>query len=226
MNTRRVRGQRRSDSFDEFAHSSVTIPRAERPQQQLRATGRPRAARLGDLRDLAAIKAVVSRRAYGTLMSSTQLRWWLDVACSRDHFAALLGDPGAVVLIEQESRAVGTVRFEQAAYISDVYVARPGFGAGRRMVEALLFRARAAGQTSAECSVMAWSSGAIAFWEVMGFRRGRFATQQSWDPEGLMRRHGTMRSRTLSTEYLAYVRALPDAAVPRRGAEEWEPARD
>jgi hypothetical protein len=66
----------------------VTIRRDERPQQQLRATGGPRAATLDDLRDLAAIKAVVSGRAYGTLMSSEELRWWLDAACSPDHFAA------------------------------------------------------------------------------------------------------------------------------------------
>jgi ribosomal protein S18 acetylase RimI-like enzyme len=174
----------------------------------------PRTATLDDLRELARIKAVVSRRAYSALMSSDELQWWLDAACSPEHFKALLDDPKAAVLIEDTSRAVGTVRFEEAAYISDVYVAHPGMGAGRRIVETLLTYACAAGQASAECSVMAWSPGAIAFWEAMGFRRGRFATQQPWDPDGLMRRDGTMHSRTLATEYLAYVRALRTSPLP------------
>jgi hypothetical protein len=201
--------------FDDSRARIPIVPRDTGQGESLPTAGGPRAATVGDVQDLAAIKASVSRRAYEGLMSADELTWWLDAACSVEHFAALLGHPRAEVLIEDESRAVGTVRFEQAAYISDVYVTRPGTGAGRRMVEALCARARAAGQTTAECSVMGWSSGAIAFWEVMGFRRGRFATQQSWDPEGLMRRFGMMRSRTLSTDYLAYVRALPVVTVQR-----------
>jgi len=161
-----------------------------------------------DAAQLSAIKRAVSERAYAALMSERELAWWLEVVCAPDHFAAMIGDPACAVVIDEESFAVGSVRFAQAAYIGDVYVARAGGGAGRAVVDALLERASVAGLTRAECSVMEWSVEAIGFWERIGFRRGRFATQPAWDPDGLMRRVGSMRSRTLSTSYLAYVRAI------------------
>jgi GNAT superfamily N-acetyltransferase len=161
-----------------------------------------------DAAALSAIKRAVSERVYAALMSERELAWWLQVACAPDHFASMIGDPACAVVIDEEVRAVGSARFAEAAYIGDVYVERPGAGAGRAIVAALLDRAGAAGLTRAECSVMAWSVEAIAFWERLGFRRGRFATQPAWDPEGLMRRVGSMPSRSLSTSYLAYVRAI------------------
>ena len=161
-----------------------------------------------DAAALGAIKREVSERAYSALMSERELAWWLAVVCAPDHFAAMIADPACAVVIDEQLRGVGSARFAEAAYIGDVYVATPGAGGGRAIVEGLLERARAAGLTRAECSVMAWSADAIAFWERLGFRRGRFETQPVWDPEGLMRRAGSMRSRSLSTSYLAYVRAI------------------
>lgn len=161
-----------------------------------------------DAGELSAIKRVVSERAYSALMSERELEWWLTVVCAPDHFAAMIEDPACAVVVDDELRGVGTVRLAEAAYIGDVYVAHPGGGAGRRIVDALLGRAVAAGLAQAECSVMEWSIDAIAFWERLGFRRGRFETQPIWDPEGLMRSAGSMRSLSLSTSYLAYVRAI------------------
>jgi GNAT superfamily N-acetyltransferase len=163
---------------------------------------------MADAAALSAIKRAVSERAYNGLMSERELDWWLGRPCAEDHFAAMIEDPACAVVIDQEHGGVGSVRFAEAAYIGDVYVERAGAGAGRRIVDALLDRADVAGLTGAECSVMAWSAEAIAFWERIGFRRGRFATQPAWDPEGLMRDVGSMRSRTLSTRYLAYVRVI------------------
>jgi ribosomal protein S18 acetylase RimI-like enzyme len=167
-----------------------------------------RAATLSDLAELSRIKTTVSRRAYGALMTESELAWWLEVGCSPERFAVPLGDPRCTVLIDDAAHAVGTVTCAEAAYISDVYVERPGHGAGRRMVDALLAVGREAGLAQAECSVMAWSPEAIAFWERMGFRRGRFLTLPSFDPRGLMRRDGAMRSESFPTSYLGYVRAL------------------
>jgi GNAT superfamily N-acetyltransferase len=167
-----------------------------------------RAATTADLPALSANTRLVSERSYGSLMTAAELAWWLEVVCSQEHFAALLDDPDCAVLIDDELRAVGTARFAEAVYIGDLYVARPGAGAGRSIVGVLLDRARDAGLPSAECSVMAWNVDAAAFWERIGFRRGRFMTQPAWDPEDLMRRVGWMRSSTLSTAYLAYVKPL------------------
>jgi ribosomal protein S18 acetylase RimI-like enzyme len=168
---------------------------------------RIRAATTADLAELSRIKSTVSRRVYGALMSESELAWWLDVGCSPERFATPLRDPRSTVLIDDDAHAVGTVTCAEAAYISDVYVERAGRGAGRRMVDALLAAARDAGLAQAECSVMAWSEDAIAFWERMGFRRGRFLTRPVFDPEGLMRRDGEMQSETFPTRYLGFVRA-------------------
>ena len=167
-----------------------------------------RDARADEVAELSEIKRRVSQRAYAGLMSARELAWWLEVVCAPEHFAALIADPACAVLVEDELEGVGTVRLAEAAYIGDVYVVRAGAGAGRRIVEALLERARADGRPQAECSVMAWSAAAAAFWERIGFRRGRFATQPAWDPEGLMRRDGWMPSRSLATRYLAYTKRL------------------
>ena len=64
------------------------------------------------------------------------------------------------------------------------------------MVDALVARARERGLAQAECSVMGWSADAMVFWTRMGFTRGRFLTQPSFDRDGLMRRDGWMRSST------------------------------
>jgi GNAT superfamily N-acetyltransferase len=167
-----------------------------------------RTATTADLPELSAIKSAVSRRAYGALMTEEQLAWWLDVGCSQERFAPHLDDPGSTVLLDDETRAVGTITFAEAAYISDVYVERAGAGGGRRMVDALLSLARGRRLPQAECSVMGWSSDAMAFWRRMGFERGRFMTQPSFDRHGLMRRDGWMRSESFPTTYLGYVRAL------------------
>jgi GNAT superfamily N-acetyltransferase len=167
-----------------------------------------RTATTADLPELSAIKSAVSRRAYGALMTEAQLAWWLDVGCSQERFAPHLDDPGSTVLLDDETRAVGTITFAEAAYISDVYVERAGVGGGRRMVDALLSLARERRLPQAECSVMGWSSDAMAFWTRMGFERGRFMTQPSFDRHGLMRRDGWMRSESFPTTYLGYVRAL------------------
>jgi GNAT superfamily N-acetyltransferase len=161
-----------------------------------------------DVTELSRIKATVSRRAYGPVMTPGELAWWLDVGCSPERFAAPLADPRCTVLIDDAAHAVGTVTCAEAAYISDVYVEQAGRGAGRRMVDALLAIGRAAALTQAECSVMAWSTGAIVFWERMGFRRGRFLTLPVFDPGGLMRRDGAMRSEHFRTDYLGFVLAL------------------
>ena len=167
-----------------------------------------RAATTSDLAELSRIKSTVSRRAYGALMTESELAWWLEVGCSPERFATPLGDPRSTVLIDDAAHAVGTVTCAEAAYISDVYVEHAGLGAGRLMVDALLAIGRDAGLAQAECSVMAWSAQAIAFWERMGFRRGRFLTLPVFDRQGLMRRDGEMQSETFPTRYLGYVRAL------------------
>ena len=167
-----------------------------------------RTATTSDLQQLSAIKSAVSRRTYGALMTQDQMAWWLDVGCSPSHFATPVDDPRSTVLIDDEAGAVGTVTCAEAAYISDVYVERPGEGAGRRMVDALLAVGREHGLAQAECSVMGWSPDAIAFWVRVGFTRGRFLTKPVFDPEGLMRRDGWMRSESFPTTYLGYVRPL------------------
>jgi ribosomal protein S18 acetylase RimI-like enzyme len=167
-----------------------------------------RTATTADLAELSAIKSSVSRLAYGALMTDEQLAWWLEMGCSQARFQAPLGDSRSTVLIDHEAGAVGTVTCAEAAYISDVYVARPGEGAGRRMVEALLALGREHGLAQAECSVMGWSPEASAFWIRMGFTRGRFLTKPAFDPEGRMRRDGWMQSESFPTTYLGYVRAL------------------
>ena len=168
----------------------------------------PRTATTADLPELSAIKSAVSRRAYGALMTAEQLAWWLEVGCSEERFAPHLGDPHSAVLLDDETRAVGTVTFAEAAYISDVYVERPGAGGGRRMVDALVSLARERGLPQAECSVMGWSADAVVFWRRMGFTRGRFLTQPSFDPHGLMRRDGWMQSESFPTTYVGYVLRL------------------
>jgi ribosomal protein S18 acetylase RimI-like enzyme len=167
-----------------------------------------RTATLDDLEELSRVKSTVSRRAYGAVMTPEELAWWLDVGCSPERFAVPVADPRCTVLIDDAAHAVGTVTCAEAAYISDVYVERAGEGAGRRMVDALLAIGREAALAQAECSVMAWSTGAIAFWERMGFRRGRFLTLPVFDPGGRMRRDGAMRSEHFRTDYLGFVRAL------------------
>jgi hypothetical protein len=167
-----------------------------------------RTATTADLPELSAIKSAVSRRAYGALMTEEQLAWWLDVGCSAERFAPHLDDPHSTVLVDDETRAVGTVTFAEAAYISDVYVVRAGEGGGRRMVDALVSLARERELPQAECSVMGWSADAIVFWMLMGFTRGRFLTRPSFDRHGLMRRDGWMQSETFPTTYLGYVLAL------------------
>ncbi len=174
----------------------------------MRASTVIRAATRADLSELSAIKGSVSRRAYGALMTEEQLAWWLDIGCSPARFTSALDDPQCTVLIDDEARAVGTIRCAEAAYISDVYVERAGEGAGRRMVDALLALGREQGLGQAECSVMGWASEAIAFWSRMGFRRGHFLTRPVFDPHGLMRRDGWMRSESFPTTYLGFVRPL------------------
>jgi hypothetical protein len=122
-----------------------------------------RIATTADLPDLSAIKSAVSRRAYGGLMTEEQLAWWLEVGCSQERFAPHLDDPRSTVLVDDEARAVGTVTFAEAAYISDVYVERAGEGGGRRMVDSRRPSARSwAGARTRWCSGRAWASRAGA----------------------------------------------------------------
>lgn len=174
----------------------------------MRIRGVLRIATTADLPDLSAIKSEVSRRAYGGLMTEEQLAWWLELGCSQERFAPHLDDPDSTVLVDDEARAVGTVTFAEAAYISDVYVERAGEGGGRRMVDALVTLARERRLAQAECSVMGWSTDAMVFWTRMGFTRGRFLTRPSFDRDGLMRRDGWMRSEHFPTTYVGYVLAL------------------
>ena len=183
----------------------VRLRRRRADRRGVRIQGCCATATTADLPELSAIKSAVSRRAYGGLMTEEQLAWWLDVGCSQERFAPHLDDPHSTVLLDDETRAVGTVTFAEAAYISDVYVERAGEGGGRRMVDALVSLARERGLPQAECSVMGWSADAVVFWTRMGFTRGRFLTQPSFDrarphaPRRLDAVASTSRRRTSAT---------------------------
>ena len=55
---------------------------------------------------------------------------------------------------------------------------------------------------------MGWSADASGVLARMGFTRGRFLTQPSFDRHGLMRRDGWMQSEHFPTTYVGYVLAL------------------
>jgi GNAT superfamily N-acetyltransferase len=135
-----------------------------------------REAVLADAETLAALKAVVARRAYGKVHAGPQLERWLTQHCTAEHYRYRIGRDAYSVLVATDSVgvivAVATMRVRgQRADMSGLYVTTPGRGIGTALVRAREELACARGCVRVRASVWRSNEEGKRFVEARGLKR-------------------------------------------------------